>query len=268
MVALIMMARMISAAEPIDYQNQSSWDGECQDNDGEQSPIDIRVSGNDFIAEYDDVKVLKIVANTIPNVKRVTTKGKYFDFVYNVVVNNYVTIEKNGDEYRFDIHNIHLHCPSEHAINGVTYDCVLHLVHKRDIKETDKDKDRPYLVIGLLIEGDGATDSPLFSSNELDFSPYINDKTNFYYYEGGLTTPSCLEVVNWFVSDSPIKVSTAQINELKSWVNTVYPTTGNDRVVQPLEGRKVYYIKGEGNNTGKILTVAYVISFLSVLLLF
>jgi hypothetical protein len=46
--------------------------------------------------------------------------------------------------------------------------------------------------------------------------PLIN---SFYHYEGSLTTPSCDEDVNWYISKNIIRVNNEQLEEFKNlWI--------------------------------------------------
>ena len=43
-----------------------------------------------------------------------------------------------------------------------------------------------------------------------------NRITHYYRYDGSLTTPSCTEGINWYVSDYKLKISKQQLNDFKS----------------------------------------------------
>jgi len=58
---------------------------------------------------------------------------------------------------------------------------------------------------------------------------------DYYRYKGGLTTPSCDEIVQWFVFKTSLSMSQAQWESFKS----IFPNPANNRPVQPLNTRKV-----------------------------
>jgi len=52
--------------------------------------------------------------------------------------------------------------------------------------------------------------------NDLSISSFIpSSLTNYYYYEGSLTAPSCDEVVQWVLIDKTIKISEEQLLSLQ-----------------------------------------------------
>jgi carbonic anhydrase len=55
-----------------------------------------------------------------------------------------------------------------------------------------------------------------------------------YRYEGSLTTPPCSEGVKWVVMKQPLLLSARQVQAFRTILR------GNNRPVQPLNGRAVY----------------------------
>uniref|UniRef100_A0A183IUN7 carbonic anhydrase n=1 Tax=Soboliphyme baturini TaxID=241478 RepID=A0A183IUN7_9BILA len=82
-----------------------------------------------------------------------------------------------------------------------------------------------------------------FHSNKKIFS----DKQDYWTYNGSLTTPPCCECVIWTVFCHPLKVSTSQMNVLRSLlsmpierIDSSHPQLVNNfRPTQSLNGRIV-----------------------------
>merc|ERR1712002_1137910 len=73
-----------------------------------------------------------------------------------------------------------------------------------------------------------------------DFIPAVCETDEFYYYQGGLTTPTCDEVVSWNVFTKTIPISTNQLAVLRTLVDSSGVTLNdNYRPPQPLNGRTV-----------------------------
>ena len=70
---------------------------------------------------------------------------------------------------------------------------------------------------------------------------------NYYRYSGSLTTPSCDEVVEWFVLDSPVlSISDEQLLSFQSIEDTHgYPILANSRPIQDINFRTVKRSFGE-----------------------
>ena len=68
------------------------------------------------------------------------------------------------------------------------------------------------------------------------------EQTRYSTYSGSLTTPGCMEIVNWINFIKPIKISKKQLEEFRKLKDK-----GNDelvdnfRPVQPLNGRPVTF---------------------------
>ena len=70
-----------------------------------------------------------------------------------------------------------------------------------------------------------------FSSDVVDISTLLPSNAGYYTYGGSLTTPPCSQIVTWFVMQTPVEASSAQIDQIHGIVHDNY------RPVQPLNGR-------------------------------
>jgi len=150
---------------------------------------------------------------------------------------------------------------SEHTINSIRYPMELHLVHYKNkygnLNEAINHSDG-LAVLGIMFvisTDDNPNLKPLIDTipNILTTSAAADKATNiaissllpadtsrFYRYEGGLTTPTCNEVVIWTVFTDTITVSEAQLTVLR----TLKDANGaviqdNYRPPQPLNKRTV-----------------------------
>ena len=139
---------------------------------------------------------------------------------------------------RFALVQFHFHSPSEHTVAGASFPLEMHLVHRS--------ADGRLAVVGVLIR-EGAYNTsfePIWSklpeivdremahdSVMVNIDALLPDNRTHYRYDGSLTTPPCAEGVKWFVLETPVELSAAQIAALRAVLS------GNSRPVQPLHGR-------------------------------
>ncbi|MBI5234429.1 MAG: carbonic anhydrase [Deltaproteobacteria bacterium] len=172
-------------------------------------------------------------------------------FIYNAskgsIVNNGHTIQVNCDKgssikvngKTYELLQFHFHGPSEHTINGKSFDLELHLVHKN--------VDGELAVIGVMIEK-GAHNNGLDEiwgkfpqeagekealDQPIDIAAVMPRSKTYITYQGSLTTPPCTEGVAWFVLKTPIQMSGEQLEEFAHIIKK------NNRPVQPLNNRKI-----------------------------
>ena len=157
----------------------------------------------------------------------------------------------------------------------------IHLVHFKDTSPftskniTDPDASNIALVVGLLFKvADDATNLIIQKLNvataapvqELDLSSYVQPTRNYFHYSGGLTTPGCVEVVNWVVMQKFEYMSPAQFEDFKKLILPLYPT-GNGRLTKPLYNRPIYFIQNNNDLSGSFLKFSMIIILLMVVLL-
>jgi carbonic anhydrase len=150
-------------------------------------------------------------------------------------------IRAQGTNYR--LAQFHFHTPSEHTLDAVSYPLELHMVH------VDANG-APALVVGVFIkrgstnlalatafsnlpQSAGAVSTPANAFiNAGDLLP--RNRTHFRY-AGSLTTPPCTENIRWYVMQTPIEMSDAQIGAYQSLAG-LNPSA---RPLQPLNGRGI-----------------------------
>eukprot|EP00540_Astrosyne_radiata_P020449 CAMPEP_0116832486 /NCGR_PEP_ID=MMETSP0418-20121206/5919_1 /TAXON_ID=1158023 /ORGANISM="Astrosyne radiata, Strain 13vi08-1A" /LENGTH=338 /DNA_ID=CAMNT_0004461853 /DNA_START=12 /DNA_END=1026 /DNA_ORIENTATION=+ len=164
-----------------------------------------------------------------------------------------------GNVETFNVLQFHIHLSSEHNIDGQHYGAELHIVHTGSANPT------ALAVVGLLINGDGTEEHPLFekllvgwesiaeatvaspacdgvdivavlygtgqgSGRNLvagfNVDQLIPKNTTFYTYPGGLTTPPCTQSVAWNVASEPVSITVRQFNRLTNLIlGTATPET-------------------------------------------
>ncbi|XP_057451090.1 alpha carbonic anhydrase 7-like [Lotus japonicus] len=157
-------------------------------------------------------------------------------------------LQINGTKYV--LKQFHWHSPSEHTIEGRRLDLELHMVH-----ETPSGSQAA--VIGMLFKT-GRPD-PLLSSltnhleaisnsTEAEIAVGVIDpglirigRTQYYRYNGSLTTPPCTENVPWTIVREVRSVSKEQIELLRGSVHDDSDT--NARPLQPINNRIVKFNK-------------------------
>ena len=155
----------------------------------------------------------------------------------------------------FEAAQLHYHRPSEHTINGMHYDLEMHLVHAYSQNLTDMymndshiytHLNESYAVIGILFKEDHFIEEDVFdtflpgenetTANILEAFECIADRF-FYHYEGSLTTPPCVEIVEWFVMRDPLPIRPENLERFVRDLNNGNP---NSRDTQPLNNRTVW----------------------------
>lgn len=152
---------------------------------------------------------------------------------------------------------------SEHKLDGQSYPLECHFVHYRttygDLGEAVTHADG-LMVVGQFYEIDDtavnteldkflnaaenviAKDAEYRLTEDLAITPLVTSNSEVFAYSGSLTTPTCNEVVQWFVFRTPMGVPMAQLQKL--WAlekdNTSATIVHNWRPTQALNGRTVH----------------------------
>ena len=106
----------------------------------------------------------------------------------------------------------HLHSPSEHLVDGVSFAAELHMIHE--------DADGNLAVVGLLfkhgqpsvavqaiLDAAPAAGETVSDGITLIAGDYAPDELSYYRYDGSKTTPPCDEPVDWYVMREPKTIS-------------------------------------------------------------
>ncbi|CAD7093291.1 unnamed protein product [Hermetia illucens] len=174
---------------------------------------------------------------------------------------------------RYQFEGLHFHWGksddrgSEHTINNRETVLELHIVH-RNVKYTREEaprKEDGFVVLAVLYElkkGSGHNLDPIIENldkvleygSSVLIKPSFNiryflgdvDTRRYYQYQGSLTTPPCSESVTWIIFDDTLQCSPRELNQLRRLQTiardgSVKRLVKNNRALQPLNNRKVYY---------------------------
>lgn len=138
-----------------------------------------------------------------------------------------------GDERQFIVLNrkkfhlvqFHFHHPSEHWVDGKQQTMELHIVHQNTddgtravlgvfIEPSPSAKTTPSLVshIQAYFANKGPSSKPPVPTNPLEWLP--SDVSQYYRYEGSLTTKDFDENVSWVVFRHPLLLPLKDLNDL------------------------------------------------------
>jgi len=257
------------------YEDKNDWPQLFPEQCGgrRQSPVNLDFS----TSEYQDFGALTFGAyNETPSSWDATNNGHSAqlwseDFA---TVKPYITGGSLGVIHKYYLEQFHFHWGSnssqgsEHQFNYTSYPMEVHFVHRSDAHDTLAEAvahPGGLAVVGVMFQLSGA-DNPaldpiieaLENITEAESSARLTsamrldallpaeaqnppNRDELYSYTGGLTTPTCNEVVNWVVMKNPVTVSEAQLDKFRALKDTHgHPIVDNFRDPQPLNGRTVY----------------------------
>jgi len=165
-----------------------------------------------------------------------------------VIENNGHTIQVNTqpgshimvDNTRFELKQFHFHSPSENQIEGKSFPLEMHLVHQ--------DEQGNLAVVAVMFET--GRSNPLIAeiwnempkkagesielTNPVNAQGVLPSSSQYYRFNGSLTTPPCTEGVRWLVMKKPLDMSEQQVKQFTSTIHSP-----NNRPVQPVNARLV-----------------------------
>ena len=171
----------------------------------QQSPIDITgyVEG--------DAEPLSFSYGT--DAKEVRNDGKAVHFDY--APGNTMSIGQKS----LTLISAHMHSPSEHLLDGVSFAAELHMIHQ--------DADDNLAVVGQFFRlgepspavqaildaapATGETDADGIGLNAGTYTPGVS---GYFRYDGSKTTPPCDEPVDWYVMRATKTISQQQVDRL------------------------------------------------------
>jgi len=251
------------------YSGPSHWAEEYPDCGGKaQSPIDIKLEKAKNVFFTRDLKLQKYgkaISGSFVN------NGHSLQFN---PTNSPVQLLSHGSlkgKNKYQFTQLHFHwgsndsVGSEHTVDGFRYPLEMHLVHT-NTKYADNATEALYNKDGLAVIGvfgyvipdyiNEAFDPVAFAALELsldspnevevDATIVLDDLlseiegSDYFSYQGSLTTPGCFEVVSWIVMNEPILIGESQVAALRTLMNENGGNlVDNFRPIQDLNDRVV-----------------------------
>lgn len=156
-----------------------------------------------------------------------------------------------GNVGTFALSGIEFHSNAEHSF-GTGLDAEVQLMYTNDVTlevaivavlfDDGASSNNAGLDVVVAQDVDAAGESVNVSLTLADFLPADLD---FVYYPGSLTHPPCTENVHWFVLQTAVGTSPAQVFSLKGLVGGI----SNNRPLRNLNGRLLFAYDGEATGT-------------------
>ncbi|KAG6942174.1 hypothetical protein JG687_00019215, partial [Phytophthora cactorum] len=146
----------------------------------------------------------------------------------------------SANEVSYNMAQFHIHAPSEHTLDGKPLDGEVHFVHSNADGSA-------LMVVGIFLQvANGGTTDPWMVSvldgmeavtpaapTMMSLGSYANqvnaNAVRTYNYPGSLTTPGCDEIVDWWVVQQPMSISSADFTRLQTQLKELHVTdNGNN----------------------------------------
>lgn len=192
---------------------------------------------------------INIKSNKTGNYKQPAIKLNYNLIVADEIKNTGQTVQvdmRSGgvmtlDGEKFELKRFQFHTPSENTFNGKHLPIEVQFIHEND-------KGELAVLAMLFVPGKPdatlnrlwkdlpmkAGESARLDSNALKTIESESSFSNYYRFNGSLTTPPCTEGVRWVIMQTPMSVSKEQLQTLQAALKD-----NNNRPVQPLNARMV-----------------------------
>jgi len=271
MLKTLLLASTVSAWT---YSDQAAWGGECKTSKS-QSPINIvsstAVSKN---SKDDPIKADSFVAEKLGGKHKMTLNNVTSASTHSVTW-TFKTMPGNS---QLKCAQYHCHFDvAEHSMDGKKNFGECHVVcmqakYKDLGAAVDSKKTDALAVFGfMLAKGTASTPEHAVTKQMIDAKTnYVDGKEfemeipattklaeGYYRYNGGLTTPTCNELVTWTVFKNVQYISVAQYYAIMGWKDG--NLRGNDRKVQPMNGRSLTFYKSSASKMMASLAIICVI---------
>lgn len=189
------------------------------------------------------------------------------------------------------LNQFHFHSPSETMVDGIHYPLEMHIVHKKFQQPGNSssglvaatvvaiffkvDDSKPSPMFDQILEGPLQENSFLNSSEQEEYEETdgsdqfslqselfgVIGTSNYWAFNGSLTTPPCSEKINWRVMAKPSTISSSQ---LAIFLNALairqggFSRGGDNRDTQPLNSRVVLSSFATSGPTGATASDALV----------
>lgn len=248
-------SRNLQSLVGVSYTNQGTdWTGTCASG-SLQSPIDIdsNTATCDESMQFDitfSTSINLTVANVGTTLQVTPTTASELSELYVTDINGLLT-GYSGQSFIF-------RAPSEHEIDGDSYDLELQIVH--NISSTFASKGLTIFtsaIVSVFFESSSsASDNAFITALSLSTPGSLTNVTlsslmstifpstgsEYYTYQGSFTTPTCSETVNYYIMTTPQSISTTQLavfTALYSGSSTFAGGNGNNRALQSVNDRTI-----------------------------
>jgi len=182
---------------------------------------------------------------------------------------------------------------SEHTVGGKSYPMEMHLVHFKSshativdalkegahdslavlgifFEETEERNPAIDMILPYMSKMKNAHDQVEINAFPISSLLWMTDLSTFYRYNGSLTTPSCNEIVQWTVVQSPVPVCKDQMEAFRQLLaDDSEPLVDNFRPTQDLGDRRVLHVttvqqleKGSHSSGDVVRSVGLIITVL------
>ena len=276
----------VASAAAADYTtNGADWHDLCEFGK-EQSPIDLTGATDNGKMELIGYNYYDFKVNTSFKTTDVT-KTISFD---TDALRKKAELELNfadGSKSYFQPLQFHFHSPSEHTVDGKHYDLEVHFVHtvrgSDNVAGSVPQAEMAGAVIGVFFDTAAGGDyenafikgmDTAILGRGLSIKPKVPvrdflsrlDMSEYWSYDGSLTTPPCTEGLKWSVLKQVQPISAAQLLSFTKNLegNAAFAGgKGNNRVIQLLNDRTLYMAADVGAASYMMASVAIAAAVLS-----